>query len=234
MLTWPKNKTPLLQQPTSTTDDKVDYGKSKCGTVKRHNVCGQVIAAKVTLVGNISTGKTSLTLRYCRGDIDRDPKPTVAVDWLHHSETVNNRRVNLQIWDTAGQEKFEAVMPSFLRSSAVVLLCYDVTDVRSFMSKTKWLEMIRGEVPDAPVFLVANKVDKSDRIISKEDGEVFARENRLEYVETSAKTGHNVDGLFYEIAARMADMWEMTYADAEDFSNIAIHEDKKDRKKCPC
>ncbi|XP_071100742.1 ras-related protein Rab6-like isoform X2 [Haliotis cracherodii] len=195
MLTWPKNKTPLLQQPTSTTDDKVDYGKSKCGTVKRHNVCGQVIAAKVTLVGNISTGKTSLTLRYCRGDIDRDPKPTVAVDWLHHSETVNNRRVNLQIWDTAGQEKFEAVMPSFLRSSAVVLLCYDVTDV---------------------------------------DGEVFARENRLEYVETSAKTGHNVDGLFYEIAARMADMWEMTYADAEDFSNIAIHEDKKDRKKCPC
>ncbi|XP_046581010.1 ras-related protein Rab-6A-like isoform X2 [Haliotis rubra] len=195
MLTWPRNKAPLIQQQTSITDDKVDCDKWKCGTVKRHNIGGQVIAAKVTLVGNVSTGKTSLALRYCRGSIDAHPKPTVAVDWLHHSEMVNNRRVNLQIWDTAGQEKFEAVMPNFLRSSAAVLLCYDVTDV---------------------------------------DGEQFARENRLQYIETSAKTGHNVDGLFYEIAARVAGMWTMNYANANEFHPITIEEDRKARKKCQC
>ncbi|XP_067687588.1 ras-related protein Rab-6A-like [Haliotis asinina] len=233
MLTWPRRKALLTQQHASITD-KVDSDKWKCGTVKRHNVGGQVIAAKVTLVGNLSAGKTSLALRYCRGSIDAHPKPTVAVDWLHHSEMVNNRRVNLQIWDTAGQEKFEAVMPNFLRSSAAVLLCYDVTDVRSFMSKTKWLEMIRGEVPEALVVLVATKVDKADRIISVQDGEQFARENRLEYIETSAKTGHNVDGLFYEIAARMAGMWMMNYANTDEFNRITIEEDRKDRKTCHC
>ena len=110
--------------------------------------------------------------------------------------------VRLQLWDTAGQERFRSLIPSYINDSSVAVVCYDITDKKSFENVQGWIEQarqIRGD--DLIVFLVGNKIDDAEkRQVATEEGSTKAEELKVHFIETSAKVGINVKSLFNNLA----------------------------------
>ncbi|KAM3846382.1 ras-related protein Rab-37 isoform 2-T2 [Vipera latastei] len=116
--------------------------------------------------------------------------------------TVDGVKVKLQIWDTAGQERFRSVTHAYYRDAQALLLLYDITNKVSFDSIRAWLTEIHEYAQkDVVIMLLGNKADmSSERVIRTEDGESLAREYGVPFMETSAKTGMNVELAFLAIA----------------------------------
>ena len=115
--------------------------------------------------------------------------------------------MQLKIWDTMGQERYARnMMPMYYRGAEAAILVYDITSVSSFHSLTRWLRDIKEyrEVDDIVMAVVGNKADcASDREVSTRQGEEFAEKNKMMFMETSAKTGQNVEELFCAIARKL-------------------------------
>lgn len=107
------------------------------------------------------------------------------------------KKINLQIWDTAGQERFNSLLPGFLRRAIGFVIVFDLTDIDSFNHLSKWKEMAEASSPGGAKFLVASKSDlTTKRVISAERASKWAEENGMQYCETSAKAGVNIEELF--------------------------------------
>ncbi|KAJ5076837.1 ras-related protein rab-4a [Anaeramoeba ignava] len=156
---------------------------------------------KFIIVGSMGTGKTSLMTRFTENDFYPEIPHTMGVEFATKIVTVMKEPVKIQIWDTAGQERFRAVTRSYFRGSAGVLLVFDVTRRSTFNQISGWLNDAKTLTnPNSVIFLVGNKIDLEDRQVSREEAENFALENELQYMETSAKTGNNVEETFMETA----------------------------------
>ncbi|KAI9318414.1 ras family-domain-containing protein [Dichotomocladium elegans] len=116
--------------------------------------------------------------------------------------TVNDQQIKLQIWDTAGQETYRTITRSYFRGAAGALLVYDITSRKSFDELPTWLADVRQHAnPNTVIMVVGNKKDlESNREVSREEGEQFARDNDLFFMETSAKSGENVEEVFVKTA----------------------------------
>jgi small GTP-binding protein len=106
----------------------------------------------------------------------------------------DKHRIQLQLWDTAGQELFRSVTRGYYRGSAGAFLIFDITSRDSFDHVGRWLQDVKEMArPDVVMILVGNKVDlESERAVSREDAEAFAKAHKMEYFETSAKTGGQI------------------------------------------
>uniref|UniRef100_A0A8D2ARM7 Ras-related protein Rab-6A n=1 Tax=Sciurus vulgaris TaxID=55149 RepID=A0A8D2ARM7_SCIVU len=101
--------------------------------------------------------------------------------------------IRLQLWDTASQERFRSLIPSYSRDSAAAVVVYDITNVNSFQQTTNGFEDVRTERGSDVIMLVGNKTDLADkRPVSIEEGERKAKELNVMFIETSAKAGYNV------------------------------------------
>jgi Ras-related protein Rab-2A len=111
---------------------------------------------------------------------------------------VNDRNVRVQIWDTVGQESYRSITRSYYKSSTCAFIVYDITNKKSFVNVTSWLNECREMCfKDILICLVGNKTDlESKRVVSKEEGKKFADENGLLFIETSAQDGTNIEELF--------------------------------------
>ncbi|XP_046436798.1 ras-related protein Rab-37-like isoform X2 [Daphnia pulex] len=119
---------------------------------------------------------------------------------------VDGAKVKLQIWDTAGQERFRSVTHAYYRDAHALFLLYDVTNRKSFDNTRAWLAEINEYAHrDVIIMLLGNKCDSEDRIVDREDGERLAREYKVNFMETSAKTGLNVELAFIEVARALRD-----------------------------
>ncbi len=109
--------------------------------------------------------------------------------------------MNVKLWDTAGQERFRSLIPSYIRDSSVAVVVYDITNRASFLNSSKWIGDVRGERgDDVLIMLVGNKTDlSSKRQVSVEEGEDKAKAEKVMYIETSAKAGHNIKALFRKV-----------------------------------
>lgn len=109
------------------------------------------------------------------------------------------------MWDTAGQDRFRALIPSYIRDSTAAVVVFDLTSRASFENVKKWVEAVREERGDDVVIAVAgNKVDlTSKRKVTTEEAEKMARELRVGYGEVSAKSGANIRSLFEGVAERL-------------------------------
>jgi len=123
---------------------------------------------------------------------------TIGVEFGARTIQIDNKNIKLQIWDTAGQESFKSITRSYYRGAAGALLVYDITRRDTFTHLTRWLEEVRQNGnPDTTIMLIGNKSDQdSRRQVTTEEGERFARENGLIFIETSAKTAANVEEAF--------------------------------------
>lgn len=159
---------------------------------------------KVVLVGDAKVGKSVLLSRFADNQFTESYVSTIGVDFKNKTiELDNNKKIKLQLWDTAGHERFRAIISSYYRGSSGILLVFDVNDEKSFNNVKVWKDDITQRVPEANIILVGNKCDDDDaspRVVSKERAEALAKELGIPYIETSAKTGHNVENCFVQLA----------------------------------
>ncbi|XP_046986921.1 ras-related protein Rab-26-like isoform X2 [Schistocerca americana] len=148
--------------------------------------------------------------------------------------TVDGSRVKLQIWDTAGQERFRSVTHAYYRDAHALLLLYDVTNKTSFDNIRAWLGEIREYAQDdVVIMLLGNKADcGSDRLVRKEDGERLAREYNVAFMETSAKTGLNVELSFLAVARELKSR-KTGNSDANKFNVQEYVREQAQRGSCP-
>ena len=111
--------------------------------------------------------------------------------------------INIQIWDTAGQENFRSITRAYYKNSICACIVYDITNRKSFEDVKLWLEDCKSQSPRKILLvLIGNKIDLEDkREVSFEEGEKFAKENNMMFLETSAKNGDNIENIFYNSAA---------------------------------
>ncbi|XVF74595.1 hypothetical protein PTKIN_Ptkin13bG0122400 [Pterospermum kingtungense] len=166
----------------------------------------KIIQAKLVLLGDMGTGKTSLVLRFVKGQFLDHQEPTIGAAFFTQILSVTEATVKFDIWDTAGQERYHSLAPMYYRGAAAAVVVYDISSMDTFVRAKKWVqELQRQGNPNLVMALVANKSDlDSRREVENEDGEQFAQENGMFFMETSAKSAQNVNELFYEIAKKLA------------------------------
>ncbi|NWU25635.1 RAB17 protein, partial [Dyaphorophyia castanea] len=153
---------------------------------------------KVVLLGSMSVGKSSLAYRYVKNDF-RELLPTVGCSFFTQILNLDEATVKLEIWDTAGQEKYQSVCHLYYRDAHAALLVYDVANKQTLSRAKLWLEELEKRyLPDEIVIaLVGNKTDlAAEREVTTEEGEEFARTKGLLFMETSAKSNHQVNDVF--------------------------------------
>ncbi|KAF7282125.1 hypothetical protein GWI33_003136 [Rhynchophorus ferrugineus] len=160
----------------------------------------------VMLLGDSGVGKTCMLMRFRDGlFLAGNFISTVGVDFRTKVVEVDETKVKLQIWDTAGQERFRSVTHAYYRDAHALLLLYDVTNKNSFDNIRAWLGEIREYAQDdVVIMLLGNKADcGSERAVRREEGERLAREYNVTFMETSAKSGQNVELAFHAIAREL-------------------------------
>ncbi|KXH76323.1 MAG: hypothetical protein AM326_07260 [Candidatus Thorarchaeota archaeon SMTZ-45] len=173
---------------------------------------------KIVMLGDGAVGKTAMTTRFTQNFFDTDYKRTIGSDFAVKRLQLDdiNAHVTLQIWDLAGQPRFESVRQGFYRGARGGLLLYDVTRRRTFINIENWKEeAFRSLQKEIPLVVVANKVDlKDSRVVATEEGEEYAKNNSFMYVESSALTGENVEEAYANLCRIMIeeskDISEMT------------------------
>lgn len=180
---------------------------------------------KAVIIGDANVGKTSILHRFTDDTFEPKYKATVGVDFAFRNIKLEDGTVfKIQIWDTAGQERFNSFTRAYYRGASILLLVFDITNEQTFANLDRWLSELRRayETDCAPieVVLVGNKCDlERDREVSVADARAFAIQHGIEhYVETSAKTGRNVEKCFQDIAQRYYDVMRAhleTQKDAE-------------------
>ena len=165
---------------------------------------------KIVMLGDGAVGKTAMTTRFTQNFFDADYKRTIGSDFAIKRLTLKEEddietRVTLQVWDLAGQPRFESVRQGFYRGARGGLLLYDVTRRRTFLNVDNWKEeAFKNLVNEIPLVLVANKVDlKDSRVVTPEEGEEYAKKNGFIYVESSALTGENVEEAYSNLCRTM-------------------------------
>uniref|UniRef100_A0A8C7U9Z0 Ras-related protein Rab-23 n=1 Tax=Oncorhynchus mykiss TaxID=8022 RepID=A0A8C7U9Z0_ONCMY len=161
------------------------------------------VAIKVVVVGNGAVGKSSMIQRYCKGIFTKDYKKTIGVDFLERQLLVNDEDVRLMLWDTAGQEEFDAITKAYYRGAQACVLVFSTTDRESFEAIGSWWEKVEIEVGDIPTVLVQNKIDLLDDThgrIDHEEAEGLAKKLKLRFYRTSVKEDLNVNEVFKYLA----------------------------------
>ena len=194
---------------------------------------------KILLIGDSKVGKTCLISRYAIGVFNEDYISTIGFDNRQKEEIINNEKVLVRIFDTAGQERFKSITANYLRNAEGVILVYDLTSTESFESLKFWIESIKnnlGNDEPIPIIIIGNKIDlEGAREINKSVAEKFAKDNNYKYFETSAKTGEGVDDAFREIVKQI--LGRNDKFDDEKEENTVKIEDKKgsvEKKKGCC
>ena len=163
---------------------------------------------KIAIIGNQHVGKTTILSRYKYETTDDSYAPTVGIDFLTKNVFLEDKTIRLIMWDTAGQERFKSLIPSYLKNANCVILTYDITEKSSFSALGKWLSDVKDNVAEGTfIILCGNKIDLNNkRVIPKEEGEKFAKENNIAFAETSATTGQGINELFNTILANFCDV----------------------------
>ncbi|CAM0951914.1 unnamed protein product [Alopecurus aequalis] len=159
---------------------------------------------KFIVVGDTGVGKSCLLLQFTDKRFQPVHDLTIGVEFGNRMITIDNKKIKLNIWDTAGQEAFRSITRTYYRSAAAALLVYDITRRETFSNLANWLDDVRREAEvnnNVSIMLVGNKTDLAHRrVVSTEEGEQFAKEHGLGFIETSARNLHNVDQAFVETA----------------------------------
>ena len=160
---------------------------------------------KVSLIGDSSTGKTSILLRFIDDYFTEDTKSTIGVDFkLVSLELEPKIYAKMQIWDTCGSERFKSLTSSFIKTCVAFILVFDLTRKNTFQNIEHWIKIIKENTSPKFLILVGNKSDlKEQRNIDKEIILNYCEKNLFNYMEISAKNNLNVEKLFKEVAYQL-------------------------------
>lgn len=159
---------------------------------------------KFIIVGDAAVGKSCLLLQFTDKRFRAEHDMTIGVEFGHRVVEIDDQKIKLQIWDTAGQEAFRSITRAYYRGATGALLVYDISRRSSFEHLAQWLMDARQNAqPNMVITLVGNKSDLDRREVTYEEGLWFARQNKLYFLEVSARTAQNVDAVFLDTAKQI-------------------------------
>ena len=153
---------------------------------------------KFVIIGDSGVGKSNILLRYINNTFSDEFKATVGVEFGAKNIEINKRIYRVQIWDTAGQENFRSIARAYYKNSVCACVVYDITNRASFDSVQSWIDDCSKQTPKTVLLiLIGNKNDLNDkREVQYEEGAEFAQKRNMIFLETSAKTGNNINDIF--------------------------------------
>ncbi|MHA1732472.1 MAG: Rab family GTPase [Promethearchaeota archaeon] len=165
---------------------------------------------KMILAGSGGVGKTTLRHRFTSGSFTQSTQMTIGVDFSTHSLDLGEvGTAMLQIWDFGGEDRFRLMLPSFCRGAKGCLLLFDLMRAHTFFELPEWMDIIRNNTNDIPVILLGAKCDLVEGSpelaeISQQDIEEFMEKNNImEYIPVSSKTGLNIEEAFHKLTLAM-------------------------------
>ncbi|MFX1564316.1 MAG: Rab family GTPase [Promethearchaeota archaeon] len=159
------------------------------------------ISLKIIVVGDAAVGKTAIAGRYTTGKSESKYKSTLGTDIFNKVLRVEGRNVSLLIYDTAGQERFRALVERYFRGAIGALLVYDITNRESFENLPTWARQVDRFANKALKLVIGNKSDLNDKMaVESEEGKGMGKQLGASFLETSAKDGSNIDEVFEKIA----------------------------------
>ncbi len=189
---------------------------------------------QLLIIGNSIVGKTSILTKYTSKAYTESYVATVGLDFFTKDESIDGKTIRIKIWDTAGQERYKAITKCFFQRAQGIIIVFDVTNKRSFDDLKMWIDSIKSQskltedLENMPIILIGNKIDLPKRVIDKETALNFAKEQNLEYYETSAKTGEGIDNAIKELVKKV-----MVYINKKNGTdNLKLNENSSKRKCC--
>ena len=146
----------------------------------------------------VAVGKSCILLQFNENKFREQHEITIGVEFAAKIIELDGKFIKIQIWDTAGHEAFQSITRTYYRGAAGALLVYDITRRDTYVHLIKWLSELKENAPkDITIILIGNKNDlENERQVSYQEGESFAKENGLLFLETSAKTANNIAEAF--------------------------------------
>ena len=172
-------------------------------------------------------------MRYADNTFQEIHMSTIGLDYkLKNVQLDDGKIVKIQIWDTAGQDRFRSITKNYYKGAHGIILIYDVTSRKTFDSVKNWISQIKEEVSDqVNIILVGNKIDDvQNRKVTFDEGEKMASSFGLPFFETSAKSGVNIDTTFNELVTKTVE----TYSKSEGGKGDKLINKKSGNKKGCC
>ncbi len=150
---------------------------------------------KVIFIGDENTGKTSIINRIIDNPFNDTYEVSIGIDFMSKNIRFRGQNIKIQIWDSAGQEKYKGLIPSYVRNSSIVFIVYDISSRTSFENVQNWISFVKN-IEKTTMILCGNKTDLNREVETKEGEEVAEREG-IKFFECSAKTNENIKYMFY-------------------------------------
>ena len=184
---------------------------------------------KYILVGDFSVGKSNILLRFSKNEFSTNYHSTIGIEFSTKSITINNKNLRIQVWDTAGQEKFLGITKNYFKDCCCVLIIYDITNRQTFNNLQNWINTIQNYCNKyITLYMIGNKCDlEEQREVNYEEGEKFAQENNIHFNESSAKENININEIFEECTKIICDNIDKEIYDLNN-ENIGIKRGKRE------
>ena len=157
---------------------------------------------KVIIIGMLGVGKTSIIHSLMNNEVDKEYSPTMSLDIKHIQAKVNDKIIQIQIWDSCGNDKLAQQMPNLFKDAFIAIIVYAINNKKSFEELKKWYNLVKEYSFDNIIFLIGNKSDlEEEREIAKENVETFKNnyDDIKIFFETSALNHENMDKLLDNI-----------------------------------
>lgn len=153
---------------------------------------------KILSLGDSEVGKTSILVRYSDGKFDTNGLPTLGVDLMYKQIIIDNISIRLDLWDTAGEERFRNITKNYYKGAHGVIFIFNVAKKETFRKLKDWIDEVKEYVsPDTEMIIAGNKADLEDeREVGKEMIEDFSKKFNINYFEVSAKSGDGINEMF--------------------------------------
>jgi small GTP-binding protein len=192
------------------------------------------ITLKLLIVGGSGVGKTNFLNMFLNNKFNQNYFSSTGIDLQKKIMNIKNKKVRIQIWDTAGQEKYKSITKNLFLKVMGALVLYDITNEESFTKLKEWVELIKEECGrHIKILIIGNKSDlESQRAIDKEDAMKYANEEKVQYIECSSKTGENVEKAIIMLSEKILESTEISMDSSLMLDSTLLSSKIKKRKCC--
>ena len=192
-----------------------------------------VIKKTFIIIKNIAVGKSCILLQFTENKFREQHEITIGVEFEAKTIEIDGKLIKIQVWDTAGHEAFQSITRTYYKGAEGALLVYDITRKDTFNNVKKWLnELKENASKDIIIILIGNKVDLEEkREVTKDEGQEFADQNGLMFLETSAKTAQNILEAFNISARSILSNIKKNEMKPKENTNINLNKEKEKEKQ---
>lgn len=197
------------------------------------------LAVKTCVIGSQGVGKTSIIYRLRMKKFKTNVVSTIGASFSCKVMDVDSYTIKFEIWDTAGQEAFKAMLPMYYRKSILAIIVFDITSLESFNDIPKWIEELkRSADKNCIIFLIGNKCDlENERAVDRNHAMMLAESFGALYFETSAKANIGITEIFSQSAKQMINLYQSTKSPLQNSvkrmpSTVEIEKSGKQKRSC--